>query len=148
MTTMRTHFVNYPKTSVESLSLTYLQRPARGERVGWENSNFGLPFATAVISHAGHCLCSEHSFHLHASLLFTSSLPYPTCTLTCTPSSMTTAPRETTAAPSPNEEHCTLAIYTPPTAVRIRTTCFVPVRFRRMMFEPPPPEIRIAKGVL
>ena len=37
------------------------------------------------------------------SLLFTSSLSYPTCTLTCTPSSMSTAPRETTAAPSPNE---------------------------------------------
>ena len=54
MTTMRTHFVNYPKISVESLSLTYLLRPARGERVGWENSNVGLPIATAVISHAGH----------------------------------------------------------------------------------------------
>ena len=72
------------------------------------------------------------SFHLHAihderlivrslsvssclsfscfSLLLTSSLPHSTCTLTCTPS-MSTAPRETTAAPSPNEEYCLLAIH-------------------------------------
>ena len=49
------------------------------------------------------------------SLLFTSSLPYPTCTLTCTPSSMWTTPRETPAAPSPNEEYCPLAVYHPPT---------------------------------
>ena len=49
------------------------------------------------------------------SLLFTSSLPYPTCTLTCTPSSMWTAPRETSAAPSPNEEYCSLAQNHPPT---------------------------------
>ena len=48
------------------------------------------------------------------SLLFTSSLPHSTCTLTSTPS-MTRAPRETTAAPSPTEEYCTLAIYHPPT---------------------------------
>ena len=48
------------------------------------------------------------------SLLFTSSLPYPTCTLTCTPSSTWTAPRETPAAPSPNEEYCLLSIYHPP----------------------------------
>ena len=46
---------------------------------------------------------------------FTSSLPHSTCTLTCTPSSMWTAPRETPAAPSPNEEYCPLAIYHPPT---------------------------------
>ena len=44
----------------------------------------------------------------------TSSLPYPTCTLTCTPS-MWTASRETPAAPSPDEEYCPLAIYHPPT---------------------------------
>ena len=83
------------------------------------------------------CLCNAHSFHLHAihderlivrslsvssclsfscfSLLFTSSLFYPTCTLTCTPSSLSTAPRETTAALSPSEEYCTLAIYHPRT---------------------------------
>ena len=48
------------------------------------------------------------------SLLFTSSLPCPICTLTCTPS-MWTAPRETPAAPSPTEEYCSLAIYHPPT---------------------------------
>ena len=48
-------------------------------------------------------------------LLFTSSLPHSTCTLACTPSSMGTAPRETPAAPSPNEEYCPLAIYHPPT---------------------------------
>ena len=48
------------------------------------------------------------------SPLLTSSLPHSTCTLTCTPS-MWTAPRETPAAPSPNEEYCTLAIYHPPT---------------------------------
>ena len=46
---------------------------------------------------------------------FTSSLPHSTCTLTRTPSSMWTAPRETLAAPSPNEEYCPLAIYHPPT---------------------------------
>ena len=40
------------------------------------------------------------------SLLFTTSVPYSTCTLTCTPSSMWTAPREKPAAPSPNEEYC------------------------------------------
>ena len=50
------------------------------------------------------------------SLLFTSSLPYSTCTLTCTPSSMWTATRETPAAPSPNEEYCTLTIFHPPTS--------------------------------
>ena len=83
------------------------------------------------------CLCSAHSHHLHAihderlivrslsvssclsfscfSLLLTSSLPYPTCTLTCTPPSMSTAPRETTAAPSPNEEYFPMSIYHPPT---------------------------------
>ena len=85
----------------------------------------------------GSSVCMRASFHLHVihderlivrslsvssclsfscfSLLFTSSLPYPTCTLTCTPSSMTTAPREATAAPPPNEESCSLAIYHPPT---------------------------------
>ena len=78
---------------------------------------------------------SAHSYHLHAihgersivcclcprfclspcfSLSPTSSLP----TSTCTPPSMWTAPRETLAAPSPNEEYCTLAIYTPPTGLR------------------------------
>ena len=83
------------------------------------------------------CLCSARSYHLHVihdellivrslsvssclsfscySLMFTSSLLYPTCTLTCTPSSVSTAPRKTTAAPSHNDEYCTLAIYTPPT---------------------------------
>ena len=85
----------------------------------------------------GSSVCMRASFHLHVihderlivrslsvssclsfscfSLLFTSSLPYPTCTLTCTLSSMSTAPRATTAAPSPNEEYCPLAIYHPPT---------------------------------
>ena len=85
----------------------------------------------------GSSVCMRASFHLHAihderlivrslsvssclsfscfSLLFTSSLRYPTCILTCTPSSMTTAPRETTAAPSPNVEYCPLAIFHPPT---------------------------------
>ena len=85
----------------------------------------------------GSSVCMRASFHLHViheerlivrslsvslclsfscfSLLFNSSLPYPTCTLTCTPSSMSTAPMETTAAPSPNEEYGPLAIYHPPT---------------------------------
>ena len=76
------------------------------------------------------CLCRAHSYHLHAihderlivrslsvssclsfscfSPLFTSSL--------CTPSSMWTTPRETPAAPSPNEEYCTQATYHPPTS--------------------------------
>ena len=44
------------------------------------------------------------------SLSFTSSLPYPTCTLTGTSSPLSTAPREITAAPPHNEEHCTMAI--------------------------------------
>ena len=48
---------------------------------------------------------------------FTSSLPHSTCSLTCTPSSMWTAPRETPAAPSPNEEYCSLAIYHPSTNI-------------------------------
>ena len=48
------------------------------------------------------------------SLLFASSLPHPTRTLTCTPS-MSTASRELTTAPSDNEEYCFLAIYHPPT---------------------------------
>ena len=85
--------------------------------------------------HFSHAVCKIHfmhitlhgsTFHLHAihderlivrSLsvssclsfscfcLFTSCLPCPTCTLTCTPS-MSTAPKETPAAPSPNEEYC------------------------------------------
>ena len=44
-------------------------------------------------------------------LLFTSSLPYPTCTLTSTSFLMSTASRELTTAPSHNEEYCPLAIY-------------------------------------
>ena len=40
-----------------------------------------------------------------------------TRTLSCTPSSMWTAPRETPAAHSHNEECCLLAIYTPPTDI-------------------------------
>ena len=51
------------------------------------------------------CLCPRSVF-LRVSLSPTSSLHTSTCTLTCTPSSMWTAPRETPAAPSPNEEHC------------------------------------------
>ena len=73
---------------------------------------------------ATQCVCSAHSFHLHVihderlivrslsvssclsfscfSLLFTSSLPYPTCTLTSTCSPMPTASRELTAVPSHN----------------------------------------------
>ena len=46
------------------------------------------------------------------SLSPTSSLPTSTCTLTCTPPSMWTAPRERPAAPSPHEEYCNLAIFT------------------------------------
>ena len=46
---------------------------------------------------------------------FTSSLPHSTYTLTCTPSCMWTAPRETPATSSPNEEYCPLAIFPPPT---------------------------------
>ena len=85
----------------------------------------------------GSSVCMRASFHLHAihderlivrslsvssclsfsgfSLLFTSSLPYLSCTLTCTPPSMWTVPRETPAAPSPNEEYCLLVISHPPT---------------------------------
>ena len=81
--------------------------------------------------------CLYASFHLHVihderlivrslsvsmcfsfscfSPLFTSSLPLSTCTPTCTPSSMSTATRETTAALSPNEEYYSLATYHPPT---------------------------------
>ena len=44
---------------------------------------------------------------------FTSSLPHSTCTLTCTPPSMWTAPRETPGAPSLDEEYCPVAIYNP-----------------------------------
>ena len=84
------------------------------------------------------CLCSAHSFHLHVihderlivcslsvssclsfccfSLLFTSSLPDSTCTLTSTSFPMSTASRELTTAPSHNEEYCTFAIYHPPTS--------------------------------
>ena len=87
---------------------------------------------------ATQCVCMRASFHLHVihderlivrslsvssclsfycfSPLFTSSLPHSTCTPTCTPSSVSTAPRETTAAPSPNEEYCPVAIYHPPTS--------------------------------
>ena len=42
---------------------------------------------------------------------FTSSLPHSTCTLPSTLSPKSTAPREITAAPSHNEEYCTMAIY-------------------------------------
>ena len=88
----------------------------------------------------GSSVCMRASFHPHVihderlivrsfsvssclsfscfSLLFTSSLRYPTCTLTCTPSSMWTAPRETPAAPLHNEEYCLLAIYHPPTGYK------------------------------
>ena len=50
------------------------------------------------------------------SLSFTSSLPYPTCTMTCT-SSMSMSSRELIPAPSPIEECCLLAIYHPLTDV-------------------------------
>ena len=46
---------------------------------------------------------------------FTSSLPCPTCTLTCTPPSMWTTPRQIHPALPPTEESCHLAEYTPPT---------------------------------
>ena len=81
------------------------------------------------------CVCSAHSFHLHAihderlivrslsvssclsfscfSPLFTSSLPHSTCTLTSTSSPMSTASRELTSAPSHNEEYCPMAFYNP-----------------------------------
>ena len=68
-------------------------------------------------------VCARASFHLHAhdvcliSLVslywFTSSLPHSTCTLPSTSSPMSTASRELTAAPSHNEEYCTMAIYHP-----------------------------------
>ena len=93
----------------------------------------------------GSSVCMRASFHLQVihderlivsslsvfvfvllfSPLFTSSLPHSTCTLIRTPSSMSTAPRETTAAPSPNEEYCPLATYHPPTfpaSAELRTT--------------------------
>ena len=100
---------------------------------------FLMQFAE-FISCISHCMAQvsvRASFHLHVihderlivrslsvssylsfscfSPLFASSLPHSACTLTCTPSSMSTASRETTAAPSPNEEYCPLAIYLPPT---------------------------------
>ena len=60
------------------------------------------------------CLCPRSVF-LRVSLCLLPLLSHtPTCTLTGTPS-MWTAPRETPAAPSPNEEYCSLTIYTPPT---------------------------------
>ena len=46
------------------------------------------------------------------SLSSTSSLPTSTCNLTCTLSSMWTAPKETPAAPPPNEEYCAPWRYT------------------------------------
>ena len=108
---------------------------------------FLMQFAQFIFMHItlhGSSVCMRASFHLHAihderlivrslsvssclsfscfSLLFTSSLPYPTCSLTCTPPSMWTAPRETPAAPSPNEEYWPLALYHPPTkAVRTKS---------------------------
>ena len=80
-------------------------------------------------------VCVRASFHLHVihdvclsvrwllssclsfscfSLLFTSSLPHSTCTLTSTSSPMSTASREFTTAPSHNKEYCAMAIYHPP----------------------------------
>ena len=44
---------------------------------------------------------------------WTSSLPHSTCSLSGTPSSKSTTPRETTAAPSHNEEYCAMAIHHP-----------------------------------
>ena len=44
---------------------------------------------------------------------FTLSLPYSTCTLPGTPSPMSITPRDKTAAPSHNEEYCSMAIYHP-----------------------------------
>ena len=86
-----------------------------------------------IIDVRTHCLAPDeppnvslaHSYHLHAihderlivrsvsvsfcssfsrSRVFTSSLPHSTYILTCTLLSMWTAPRETNASPSPNEE--------------------------------------------
>ena len=119
-------------------------RTVRDNVVGCVDRHLTRHFSHAVctihfmhITVRGSSVCMRASFHLHVihderlivrslsvsscwsfscfSLLFTSSLPYPSCTLTCTLSSMWTAPRETPAAPSPNEEYCTLAIYHPPT---------------------------------
>ena len=61
------------------------------------------------------CLLVASSFCLSPcfSPLFTSSLPHSTCTLPSTSSPMSTASRELTTAPSPNEEYCTMAIYHP-----------------------------------
>ena len=61
-------------------------------------------------------------------------LPTSTCTLTRTPPSMWTAPRETPAAPLPNEEHCSLAMYIPPTDQAAADsqgsrTCVCPITF-------------------
>ena len=83
----------------------------------------------------GSSVCLRASFHLHVihderltirSLLLPRSvflrvslrrlpLLFHTWTLIRTPSSMWTAPRETLAAPSPNEEYRHLAIFHPPT---------------------------------
>ena len=84
----------------------------------------------------GSSVCMRASVHLHVipdeglivrslsvssclsfscfSLLFTSSLPHSTCTLTSNPS-LSPAPRKKTAAPSPNEENCPVSIQHPPT---------------------------------
>ena len=82
------------------------------------------------------CLCASPHTHCHSRcavdwssvlsvflalflsvcLSFTSaSLPTSTCTLSWTSSSMWTAPRQLTTAPSPDEEFCLLAESTPPT---------------------------------
>ena len=52
------------------------------------------------------CLLVAFSFcPSPVSLSFTSSIPYPTCTLTSTSSPMSTASKELTTAPSHNEEY-------------------------------------------
>ena len=56
------------------------------------------------------------------SLSFTSSLPHSTCTLPGTPSTMSTKPRDKTAAPSHNEEYCPMAIYHPLTSTAALTS--------------------------
>ena len=104
------------------------------QNMSWRQIHLTRHFSHAVctihfmhITLHGSSVCMRASFHLHAihderlivrslsvssclcfscfSPLFTSSLPHSACTLTCTPSSTSTAPREATAAPSPNEEY-------------------------------------------
>ena len=61
---------------------------------------------------ATQCVCSAHSLHPHAIHDVCWSVR---CLSLRVSSPMSTASRERTAAPSHNEEHCSMAIYHPPT---------------------------------